>query len=168
MHKGNRRWLETLKAALPAYFDGATVLEIGSYNVNGSARDYCKKAKLYMGVDHSAGPGVDIVADAKTTVFPSEGMFDTLVYLSVFEHDPDWKAGFEHNLKWVRPGGLVILGWGAEGNRRHAPEPWAIVPAKEVLDAVSSWPLLILDSFMEEDRYGPDTPGAYDLLAVKI
>jgi SAM-dependent methyltransferase len=168
MHNGNRRWLETLKATLPAYFDGATVLEIGAYNVNGSAKDYCKKAKLYMGVDHSAGPGVDIVAEAKQTVFPSEGMFDTLIYLSVFEHDPDWKAGFEHNLKWLRPGGLVIVCWGAEGNLRHPPEPWAIVPAKEVIDAIASWPLRIIDSFMEEDRFGPDTPGAFDLLAIKI
>lgn len=167
MHRGNRTWLTALKAALPSYFDGAAVLEIGSYNVSGTARDYFQKAKRYVGVDICAGPGVDVVSAAKNTSFP-DTLFDTLVYLSVFEHDPEWKAGFEHNLQWLRPGGIVIVCWGAEGNRRHAPEPWAIVPAKEVLDACAAWPLLILDSFMEEDRYGPDTPGAYDLVAVKV
>jgi SAM-dependent methyltransferase len=168
MHPGNRTWLALLKGAMPSYFDGAAVLEIGSYIINGSAREHFGKAKSYVGVDRNAGPGVDLVMEAKDTAFESEGQFDTLVYLSVFEHDPDWKAGFAHNLKWVRPGGLVIVGWGAEGNRRHNPEPWAPVPAQEVITAIASWPLRILDSLMEEDRFGPDTAGAYDLVAVKI
>lgn len=168
MHNGNRRWLASLKSALPAYFDGASVLEIGSYNVNGSARDYFKGAARYVGVDHCAGPGVDVVAEARATDFSKVPAFDTLVYLSVFEHDPAWRAGFEQNLKWLRNGALLIVGWGAEGNLRHGPEPWAPVPARDVLTAAKSWDVIILDSFFEEDRFGKDTPGAYDLLMLKV
>lgn len=167
MHQGNRRWLSALKAALPRYFENAAVLEIGSYNVNGTARDYFKNCD-YVGIDREAGPGVDIVCEADKTGFLHTGRFDTLIYLSVFEHDHDWRKGFEHNLQWIRPGGLIIVGWGAEGNQRHAPEPWAPVPADEVLAASKSWPVRILDAFFEEERFGKDVPGAYDLLAVKI
>lgn len=166
MHQGNRDWLAYLKALLPDYFKNARVLEIGSYDVNGTARDYFQEAIRYVGVDKVAGPGVDIVADAGATIF-TPGEFDTLVYLSVFEHDPAWAENFAHNLTWIRPGGLLIVGWGAEGNKRHEPEPWAPVPHRAFLDRAGAWPIEILDAFFEEKRFVPDCPGAFDLLARK-
>ena len=164
MHQGNRDWLAHLQARLPHYFRGARVLEIGSYDVNGSARDYFMNARKYVGVDQAPGPGVDVVAKAKDTSFTPEE-FDTLVYLSVFEHDPAWAESFAHNLQWIRPGGLIILGWGAEGNLRHEPEPWALVPVKDFIEKARAWPIEILDAFFEAKRFVPDCPGAYDVLA---
>lgn len=166
MHQGNRDWLAHLKAKFPGHFMGARVLEIGSYDLNGSARDYFTAARTYVGVDQVPGPGVDLVAKANETSFvPRE--FDTLVYLSVFEHDPAWDEGFFHNLQWIRPGGLIILGWGAEGNHRHPPEPWAIVPVQEFTEMARAWPVEILESFFEAKRFTPDCAGAYDVLALK-
>jgi len=164
MHAGNRQWLESLKKQYPGDFAGVKVLDIGSYNVNGSARKFFN-AKKYVGVDRQAGPDVDIVCEAEFTKF-KEAEFDTLVYLSVFEHDPRWKEGFEHNLKWVKPGGLIIVCWGAEGNRRHKPEPWALVPVEEFMKAARGWPIEILDAFFEGERFELE-PGAYDVLARK-
>lgn len=166
MHQGNREWLAHLKRLYPKHFTGARVLEIGSYNVNGTVRDYFAKAKHYVGVDQVAGPCVDVVAKATDTVFMRKE-FDTLVYLSVFEHDPKWNEGFVHNLKWVRPGGLIIACWGAEGNQRHAPEPWALVPVKAMLAKAHRWPVLILAAFFEKEFFDPGCPGAFDLLARK-
>lgn len=169
MHVGNRDWLKSLRQKYPENFTGAQVLEIGAYNVNGTARDYFQDAKRYVGVDQCAGKCVDVVSEAKNTKF-LPGEFDTLVYLSVFEHDPIWRQGFEHNLQWIRKGGLILICFGAEGNLHHAPEPWAIVPAKDFHEAAKAWPIEILDSFFEKDRKGItyDTPGAYDVLARKL
>lgn len=168
MHQGNRDWLKKLRAQYPEHFVGAQVLEIGAYNVNGTARDYFEGVGRYIGVDCCEGKCVDIVAEAKDTLF-MPGEFDTLVYLSVFEHDSIWKVGFEHNLQWVRKGGLIIICFGAEGNLPHPPEPWAIVPYLEFHEAARAWPVELIDAFFEKDREGItyDTPGAYDVLARK-
>lgn len=169
MHIGNRDWLKSLRQKYPQSFTGAQVLEIGAYNVNGTARDYFQDAKRYVGVDVAKGPCVDIVSEAKDTKFVP-GEFDTLVYLSVFEHDPIWRVGFEHNLQWVRKDGLILICFGAEGNRPHGPMPWAIVPYKEFHEAAKAWPIEILDAFFECDREDitHDCPGGYDVLARKI
>jgi hypothetical protein len=43
------------------FIEGARVLEMGSYNVNGSVRDMFALAGRYVGVDLVEGPGVDLV-----------------------------------------------------------------------------------------------------------
>jgi hypothetical protein len=167
MHPGNLKWLTKLRKTYPTHFTNVDVLEIGAYNINGTARDFFTDTKSYVGVDQVAGPCVDVVCEARKTAF-QPGQFDTLVYLSVIEHDPEWAAGFEHNLQWIKTGGLIIICFGAEGNKRHDPEPWALVPAGDFLAAASTMPLKILDAFFESDRGWVDCPGAYDVVALKI
>src|SRR5436190_5725936 len=166
VHQGNRDWLAHLKKSYPGHFSGASVLEIGSMEWNGSVRSFFAGVGKYIGVDHASGPGVDVVRRAEETVF-CPGAFDTLVCLSLFEHDPSWKASFEHNLQWLREGGLAFVCWGAEGNLRHPPEPWAQVPVQEFMDAARGWPVEIVDSFFECDRFTPDCPGCYDVVLRK-
>lgn len=166
MHSGNHQWLQTVKVRYPEHFKGAQVLEIGAYNVNGTARDHFKECKRYVGVDQTPGPCVDIAVDATATVF-KPGEFDTLLYLSVFEHDPKWWNGFSHNLQWVRDGGLIIVCWGAEGNLRHAPEPWAIVHVKDFMNELRYWPIVLEDAFFEAMRHTDDAKGCFDVVARK-
>jgi hypothetical protein len=166
MHPGNHQWLEQVRVTYPGYFDGASVLEIGSYNVNGSARQHFKKPKRYVGVDREKGPDVDIVSEAVATSF-KPGEFDTLVYLSVFEHDPKWAEGFSHNLKWLRNGGLILVCWGAEGNTRHPPEPWAPVPIRDFMNSMKNWPVLVEDAFFEATRYKGYAVGCFNVVAKK-
>lgn len=166
MHQGNRDWLEKLSIDHDKEISGAAVLEIGSMNWNGSARPYFSKAARYVGVDMVAGPDVDVVSPAAKTQF-KPGEFDILICLSLFEHDPEWRTSFSHNLQWIRPGGLLITCWGAEGNIHHAPEPWAIVPAADFHEAAKDWPIKIVDAFFEFDRFTQDCPGCYDVLAIK-
>lgn len=54
MHLNNRKWLEDLKKDYPDNFEKCSVLEIGSQNVNGTARDYFKDCE-YIGVDREEG-----------------------------------------------------------------------------------------------------------------
>lgn len=58
------------------------VLEVGSYDVNGSVRDLFPDP--YLGVDLRPGPGVDLVADAGMTEL--ERKFNALVCVETLEH----------------------------------------------------------------------------------
>src|SRR5262245_38387555 len=53
---------------------GTRVLEVGSYNENGSIRDLFKSAADYIGIDSRRGPNVDFVLDAHKIEFP-QGYF---------------------------------------------------------------------------------------------
>lgn len=163
MHYNNRLWLQDLKKEYPNNFKDCRVLEIGSLNVNGTARDYFENCD-YIGVDRDGGLDVDIAVDARETHFDRQ--FDTLLILSVFEHDLDWKETLRHNLKWLKRGGMCFVCFGAEGNKPHM-DIWAIVPHQEFLDECKKLDLKVLDAFFEEDRYGLGDSGVYNLVLKK-
>lgn len=164
MHLNNRKWLTDCKNNYPNNFKKAVVLEIGSQNVNGTIRDYFEDCD-YTGVDREPGDGVDIVVHAKETSFDRQ--FDTLMIISVLEHDLEWKETIEHNLKWLKKGGLVFFCFGAEGNKPHM-EIWQLVPHQEFLDYCEELGLKKLDAFFEENRYGAGDSGVYNAIYEKI
>lgn len=83
------------------------VLEVGSYNVNGSVRPLFD-AKTYVGVDVAAGPGVDRVADACDLPFDDKA-FDLVVSTEMLEHcERPWLAVAEMHRVLV-PGGVLLL-----------------------------------------------------------
>jgi hypothetical protein len=98
MHLGNRDFLWHMNKVYPEHFRNAKVLELGSLDVNGTARDHFENCE-YVGIDQSPGKCVDIVVPAKNTKFTPE-YFDTLMSMSMFEHDPDWRESLSHNLQW--------------------------------------------------------------------
>lgn len=165
VHLNNHLWLADLKRDHPEYLKKARVLEIGSKVWTGTIRPFFEDC-YYIGVDQEDGDGVDIVCQGDETGF-HPGYFDTLAMFSVFEHTPKWREILVHNLQWLRVGGLFMTCFGAEGNARHEPEPWAIVPHQEFLDFCDTLPLTIMDAFFEEERYGKNCPGAFDVLAKK-
>lgn len=160
MHLNNRKWLEDCKKAYPKNFEGCSVLEIGSLNVNGTARDYFDNCE-YVGVDRDAGLDVDIVSDARETKFDKK--FDTLLILSVFEHDFKWKETLKHNLQWLKKDGLCLVCFGAEGNLPHM-DIWRPVRHQEFLDECKKLNLQVVDSFFEEDRYGKGDVGVFNVV----
>lgn len=74
------------------------VIEVGSYDVNGSVRPLFPEADSYIGLDRRAGPGVDVVADALT--YTPDGPVDLVVCCEVLEHDPHALALVAHLLRW--------------------------------------------------------------------
>lgn len=163
MHRNNLLFLNETRATYPEAFIGST-LELGSGG-GSQARQWFSGP--YIGIDLVDGPGVDKVCAAKDTQF-EPGQFETLICLSMFEHDPRWALSLRHNLQWIRSGGLVILCWGAEGNLHHGPEPWKPVRVANFKRQARKMPLLIIEAFFEEQRYGLDCAGAYDVLARKL
>lgn len=93
------------------------VLEVGSYNVNGSVREFFIDPLLYIGLDVASGKDVDQVchgADYETT-----DCFDVVISTECFEHDIRWDETFANMCKLCRPGGLVIFTCAAANRHEH-------------------------------------------------
>lgn len=84
------------------------VVEIGSYDVNGSLRDVVpKNITTYTGIDFSPGPGVDIVLNDPYQ-FPFENdTFDVLVTSSCFEHSELFWLTYLECLRILKPDGIM-------------------------------------------------------------
>lgn len=85
----------------------APVLEIGSYNVNGSVRDLFPEP--YTGLDLQAGPSVDVVGNAEWSNCFAEGSFQTIVSTETLEHvQRPWEV-VENIGYWLAPGGVALV-----------------------------------------------------------
>lgn len=160
MHVGNIEWLQDLSHRYRTRYK--TVMELGSLDMNGTARDYMRAAS-WIGVDRIDGDAVDIHCAAAETRFIAE-QFDVILCTSMLEHDPTWRESLSHNLQWLRPGGHLFLSWGAEGNVHHEPEPFKEVPVADVVAWAGAEGMEILESHWEGERYRDDCKGCYDMV----
>lgn len=97
---------------------GSHVLEIGSYDVNGTIRDLFADAATYVGVDLEPGPGVDRVAFGHEVGDP-DGTYDVTLSGECFEHDMHWRDTFANMVRLTRPGGLVAFTCASRGRVEH-------------------------------------------------
>lgn len=98
--------------------ENASVLEIGSYDVNGTMRGIFDRARTFVGVDLIEGPGVDVVQYGHEFVAPTES-FDFAVAGECFEHDPHWPKTLSNMAKLTRPGGIVAFTCASRGRPEH-------------------------------------------------
>ena len=94
----------------------ANVLELGSYNVNGSVRTMFLTGRWH-GVDIRTGPGVDEVADARD--YDGSEQYDLVVTTEMLEHCEDAGKVFESVYKSLKPGGFLIATMAGEGRHPH-------------------------------------------------
>lgn len=97
---------------------GAAILEVGSYNVNGSIRSLFRGVKEYVGVDMMSGPGVDLVCSGHE-VDHADGSYDLTLSGECFEHNPYWRETFANMVRMTRPGGLVAFSCATRGRPEH-------------------------------------------------
>lgn len=100
------------KCLKPDDISGKFILEIGSLDVNGSARYYVEKHEpaMYLGTDIVKGKGVDEICDVRHLVkkYGTE-KFDIVICTEVLEHVQDWKAAIENMISVLRIGGKLII-----------------------------------------------------------
>lgn len=99
-------WLRETRAII-----GGTpcrLLEVGSFNVNGTPRVVFADAAEYIGVDIAPGPGVDVVLDGEAVAahFPA-GSFDTVVCCETLEHCVRPWVVADAMRAVLKPGGLL-------------------------------------------------------------
>jgi len=96
---------------LKNYFndDMTSILEIGSYDVNGSLRSAQPIGSQWVGIDIEEGPGVDIVLNPSDEIPFPEGHFDVVVATSVFEHDPEFWKTLEKMARAAKPTGFLFI-----------------------------------------------------------
>lgn len=91
------------------------VLEIGSFDVNGSVRSMFldKKFTSYVGIDLKAGKGVDkvgLISDLYTTQLAGDQTpFDLIVSTEAIEHDPHFWDTLHYAICLLRNGGAIII-----------------------------------------------------------
>jgi hypothetical protein len=101
--------LDFVQAHLPvSAVAGARVLEVGSFDVNGSVRPWVKSLKpaQYMGVDVSDGPGVDLVVDCERLCETVGAGWDVVISTEMLEHVADWRVCMEQMVD-----ALAVNGW---------------------------------------------------------
>lgn len=88
-----------------------SVLEVGSFDVNGSPRSVLAgRASAYVGVDIEPGPGVDVVLSGESLFphFPA-GHFDAVVCCECLEHTVRPWLVVDQLKAVLRPGGLLFV-----------------------------------------------------------
>jgi SAM-dependent methyltransferase len=98
--------------------EASRIIEVGSYDVNGTVRDVFAGHGQYVGVDLTEGPGVDRVGYGHEVDDP-DGSFDLAISGECFEHDPKWRETFENMVRLTRPGGLVAFTCASRGRPEH-------------------------------------------------
>lgn len=98
------------------------ILDVGSLNINGSAREVFEpfSPSMYLGIDESLGPDVNIQMSGYhlySIFLPSS--FDIVICTEVLEHAEYWKQLVEQLRYVLRPGGLLYLSCRAPGFSYH-------------------------------------------------
>jgi SAM-dependent methyltransferase len=131
------------------------VLEVGSYNVNGSVRPYIESLgpKSYLGVDVSTGPGVDKIANCENLRNEVDGSFDLVISTEMLEHVADWRKCMLQMTSMLNYGGFLLLTTRSPGFPYH-PYPvdnWRYTNSqmRAILDALN------FEIYMLEDDPSP-------------
>lgn len=83
------------------------IVEIGSFDVNGSIRPLFDGCASYTGVDTREGPGVDVVAKGEN--YTPDKLVDVVVTTETLEHHPHPKKVIDQARAILKAGGLLII-----------------------------------------------------------
>ena len=123
-HPAQMEYCMDVKKKFPDYFDGKTVLDVGSMNINGDNRflfDNC----YYTGLDIVEGLNVDVVSIAHEFEGLDES-YDVIISTEAFEHDMYLEKTLANIVRMLKKGGLFLFtcatsGRGEHGTAKHDP-----------------------------------------------
>lgn len=149
----------------------ATVVDIGSQDINGSLKDVCLPSLRYVGVDFVQGRNVDIVLDNQYQLPFADSSVDIVVSSSCFEHSAMFWVLFSDIVRILKPGGLFYLNAPSNGVfHRYPLDCWRFYPDSG--HALVMWAkrnghsVELLESFF--GRQDPVAEGWTDFVAVFI
>lgn len=141
----------------PEEITGKRILETGSYNENGSLRDWVQShdPALYLGIDMRPGPGVDLVLEAEEAVKVFRPGFHIVLSTEMLEHALKWQAALTSMKRCLVPKGLLVLTTCSPGFGYHPyPEDyWRFTP--QLMQKALG------DMVVENLEENPDQPGVF-------
>ena len=109
----------------------AEVLDVGSYDVNGTYRPMIEKHPgwHYTGLDVCAGPNVDVVSHDPYHFPFEEGTFDLLISGSTMEHVEAIWLWVPELVRVLKPGGMlsIVTHWQFK-EHKYPIDCWRIMP----------------------------------------
>jgi SAM-dependent methyltransferase len=100
------------------YNSKISVLELGSYNVNGTLRDIFTNTSEYLGLDIAHGPCVDHVYDGKVIDIENKD-FDLCISCECFEHNPYYIENLLQMIRLNKNDGVVVFTCATIGRTEH-------------------------------------------------
>lgn len=126
--------------AIDIYCDptSAILLEVGSYDVNGSLRNHVGSRADYVGIDFEEGPGVDIVVAPGELLPVDDDHFDLVIASSALEHDPAFWNTFLEMCRKAKRGGHIYINVPSNGAvHRYPYDCWRFYP--DAGRALAAW-----------------------------
>ncbi len=163
MHSSVLAWTEGTLQVLD--IEDRRVLEVGSYNVNGSIRPIVQALNpaSYLGVDQGAGPGVDEICNATDLVETfGAGTFDVVLSTEMMEHVVEWKPVVIEMASVLAPGGLLLITTRGPGFPYH---PYPIDTWRYTTDTMRDI-LVACGLNVREVTSDPEAPGVF-AIAIK-
>jgi hypothetical protein len=119
-HREQQLFVELALKTLRKYYPHPNVVEIGSYDVNGSVRGIMEtlSPSSYTGVDLIEGPGVDLVCSGHEACIESNSV-DICISCESFEHNPKWVETFINMTRMTKEGGCVLVSCASRGRLEH-------------------------------------------------
>lgn len=86
------------------------VLDVGSFDINGSVKEVIPARKEFVGIDMRQGPGVDIVLNGHDINKRwTEPYFDLVTCCETFEHDNKFWITLQNMRDVLKPGGWLLI-----------------------------------------------------------
>ena len=106
MHKAVRIFFEKIKRQLPNYFNGNSVLDCGSLDINGNNRFLFNNCQ-YLGIDIVDGKNVDCVT--RIHEYNPNKLFDTIISSEMLEHDEFYANSLYNMYTLLKSKGLLVF-----------------------------------------------------------
>jgi SAM-dependent methyltransferase len=122
--------LAAMRELLPGELAGRTVLDVGSFDVNGTYRPLIESmGGIYTGLDVAAGPNVDIVTPDPYRFPLANASFDVVISGSTMEHVAAIWRWIPELVRVLRPGGVlcIVTHWSFP-EHRYPVDCWRIMP----------------------------------------
>ena len=133
------------------------ILEIGSYDVNGTVRELFPENKHYAGIDIVPGPTVDLLCNAHDIPL-EDASLDVILCAEMLEHDSSPQLTFKEIGRLLKPGGTLVISARAVDFPFHCPpDYWRFTHE----DFEALFFLAGLDVVVIEDDWSAVDPGVF-------
>src|ERR1700682_759183 len=124
---------QNMQSLVARYLEPTTplrILDIGSYDVNGSYRPlFDRRNWHYTGIDLEAGPNVDLVLSSPYHLPLPHGYADLVISGQAFEHIEFFWLSWREMVRVLRPNGLIFLIAPSRGPEHlHPVDCWRFLP----------------------------------------